>query len=258
MQRAKEAAPEPKAQRRAALRLIAQRGVVELQLLQRIPQVLERLPVRGVQPREDHELQWLVSRQRVDVRMLVQRHRVAHAAVAHFLEARRDVAHLSRAQLAHSGELGAKDPHLDGLRDRTRAQHADAVAALHHAVDDPHVGDHALVRVVVRVEDERPQRRPLLQLGRRHPLDDRRQQLVDAGPVLGRAEHQLLTVETKDLHHLVGHAFRLGGGQVDLVDNGDDVQIVAQRQVGVRQRLRLRPLRGVHHQQRPLAGRQRP
>ena len=43
-------------------------------------------------------------------------------------------------------------------------------------------------------------------------------------------------------------------GQVDLVDDRDDFQIVVQRQVGVGERLRLHALRGVHHQQRAFAG----
>ncbi len=47
-------------------------------------------------------------------------------------------------------------------------------------------------------------------------------------------------------------------GQVDLVDDRDDLEVVVDRQVGVGQRLRLHALRGVHEQQRALARRQRP
>ena len=38
---------------------------------------------------------------------------------------------------------------------------------------------------------------------------------------------------------------------------GNDLEVVIHRQVGVGQRLRLDALRGVHQQQRPLAGRER-
>ena len=48
---------------------------------------------------------------------------------------------------------------------------------------------------------------------------------------------------------LVGVGLR----QVDLVDDRDDLQVVLDRQVGVRERLRLEPLRGVHQQERALA-----
>ena len=53
------------------------------------------------------------------------------------------------------------------------------------------------------------------------------------------------------------HALRLGGGQVDLVDDGDKLQIVLVGQVDVGERLRLDALRGVHDQQRALAGGER-
>jgi hypothetical protein len=51
--------------------------------------------------------------------------------------------------------------------------------------------------------------------------------------------------------------FRVGGGQVDLVEHRDDRQVVLQRQVEVGQRLGLDALRGVDQQDRALAGLQR-
>ncbi len=52
---------------------------------------------------------------------------------------------------------------------------------------------------------------------------------------------------------LFANAFRLGRRQIDLVDHRNDFQIVVQRQVGIRQRLRFHALRRVHHQQRAFA-----
>ena len=50
----------------------------------------------------------------------------------------------------------------------------------------------------------------------------------------------------------------LRAGQIDLVDDRDDLEAVLDRQIGVGQRLRLDALRRVHQQQRALARRQRP
>ena len=52
---------------------------------------------------------------------------------------------------------------------------------------------------------------------------------------------------------LLANPLRLGRRQIDLVDHRNDFQIVMQRQVRVRQRLRLHALRRVHHQQRAFA-----
>ena len=49
----------------------------------------------------------------------------------------------------------------------------------------------------------------------------------------------------------------LGGGQVDLVDDGDDLEVVLDRQIGVGERLGLDALRRVHHEHRALAGGER-
>ena len=56
--------------------------------------------------------------------------------------------------------------------------------------------------------------------------------------------------------HLLG-ALDVGAGQVDLVDDGNDLQPVIDRDVGVGQRLRFDALRRVHHQQRAFARGQR-
>ena len=53
------------------------------------------------------------------------------------------------------------------------------------------------------------------------------------------------------------HALRIGRRKIDLVDDRDDRRACAQRQMIVRQRLRLDALRGVDHQQRAFARRER-
>ena len=85
-------------------------------------------------------------------------------------------------------------------------------------------------------------------------MHDRFQNLVDADALLGAAQHGVARVEPDHVLDLLADALRLGGGQVDLVDDRNDFQIVVQREVGVGQRLRLHALRGVDHQQRAFAG----
>ncbi len=60
-------------------------------------------------------------------------------------------------------------------------------------------------------------------------------------------------VEADDLLDLLPHAFGVGGGEVDLVDDGHDLVVVLDRLIDVGQRLRFHPLRRVDHQQRALA-----
>ena len=73
---------------------------------------------------------------------------------------------------------------------------------------------------------------------------------ADAQDLVGRdAEHLL------DLGRV---AVGIGGGQVDLVERGHDLEVVLERQVAVGQRLGLDALGGVDEQDHALARGQRP
>ena len=61
-----------------------------------------------------------------------------------------------------------------------------------------------------------------------------------------------MRAETDEVLNLLNGSFRLRAGQIDLVDDRDQLEIVFDRQVSIRQRLRLDALRSIHHQQRPF------
>ena len=85
-------------------------------------------------------------------------------------------------------------------------------------------------------------------------MHDGFQNVVDAGALLGAGQHGVAGVEADDGFDLLADALGFGGGQVDLVDDRDDLQVVMQRQVRVGERLRFHALGGVHHQQGAFAG----
>ena len=139
-----------------------------------------------------------------------------------------------------------------------RRHHEHLVAGGQPPVDDADVGDDAPVGVVDRVEDQRPRRRVGGALGRRHLRHDDVEQLAD--PLAGlRADPQHVGgVAADEVGELGGVLVRLRGRQVDLVEDRDDLQVVAQRQVEVRQRLRLDALGGVDEEYGALAGSEAP
>ena len=51
----------------------------------------------------------------------------------------------------------------------------------------------------------------------------------------------------------MGDTFGFGARQVDFVDDGEDLEVVFEREVDVRERLRLHALRRVHDEERALA-----
>mmetsp|Transcript_17679 Transcript_17679/g.46409 ORF Transcript_17679/g.46409 Transcript_17679/m.46409 type:complete len:358 (-) Transcript_17679:116-1189(-) len=194
-------------------------------------------------------------------RRLDDRHRVAHARVVDGLDRGHEVPDLARLEgpVRHGDALGHHDADLRDVVRLARGQELDLVALGDAGpVDHPKIRDHALVRVELRVEDEAPRRLLLVVARRRHALDDRVQHVADAQPALRGGQDRVRAVQADRRLDLLGDALRLRRGQVDLVEDGDDLEVVLERQVDVRERLGLDALGRVDDQQRALAGGERP
>ena len=122
------------------------------------------------------------------------------------------------------------------------------------AVDDSDVGDDAAVAVVDRVEDDRAGRGLRIADRRRHELDDRLEQLIDAEAGLGAHLEHVGRVAADDLGELGGVLLGLGRREVDLVEHRDDLQVVLEREIEVGQGLGLDALCGVDEQDGAFAG----
>ena len=127
------------------------------------------------------------------------------------------------------------------------------------AVDHAHEDDDAQIGVVPAVDEAGLQGRGAVAGGRGDALDQRLQHVLDPDAGLGAGEHGAAFLpragglDADDLLDLFGDLLGLGGGEVDLVDDGDDLMVVLDRLVDVGERLRLHPLRRIDHQQRTLA-----
>ena len=127
-------------------------------------------------------------------------------------------------------------------------------APVHH----PDVGDHAPVGVVDRIEDEGPGGAVRLAGRRRHLRHHGVQQFQHPLPGLGRHAQHVAGGAADDAGQLLRVQVRLGRGQVDLVQHGDQVQVSLEGQIQVGQRLGLDALGRVNQQDGALAGGQRP
>ena len=180
--------------------------------------------------------------------------RVAHPCVGDLLDAGGDEADLARPQLIDQERLRREHAHPVELVGSTGAHEADLLALAQGAVADPEQRHDTEIAVVPAVDDERLERRLGVALGRRQTLDDRLQHLVDADPGLGRDHQRVRGVEADNVLDLLPDAVGLGCRQVDLVQDGDDLEVGVDRLVGIGERLRLHALRGVDQQQGAFAG----
>jgi hypothetical protein len=258
VEQTEEAAAEAEAERGGRLGLVVERRVVERELLQRVPERLVLLRIGGVEPGEHHGLHVAIAGQQLGRAVVGIEDGVAHAGVAHVPEARDQVANLARleqvgrvlAQLEVADFVDVID--VVGVRPE-RDLHAFA----DHAVDHTDAGDAAAILVVVRVEDERPERRLFLAARRRHPVHDRLEQGGDAGPLLGGHGQDLFPLGADQVHDLLGPALGFGAGEVDLVEHREDFEPGVHGEEEIGEGLRLDALRGVDHEDRALACRER-
>ena len=121
------------------------------------------------------------------------------------------------------------------------------------AVKNAHENDNAAVAVILAVEDKSLERRVYVARRRRNVCDDILENGFDVYAVFRAYLRRVLRGDADYLLDLVLDALRVGGGKVDLVDNGQYLKVVIQREIGVRQCLRLDALRRVHDQHRAFA-----
>jgi len=115
-------------------------------------------------------------------------------------------------------------------------------------VKDADVQHHAFVVVVLAVKDQGAQLAHLLRGWRRQALNDAVEEFMDSLAGLGAHGQAVFSSQTKNLLNFHRHLVRIGSWQVDLIDDRNQREIVADREVCVGHGLRLHALRGVNHQ----------
>ena len=107
------------------------------------------------------------------------------------------------------------------------------------AVEYPDRRDDAPILVVVGVEDQRSKRLIWMCCWRRDPGDDCVQQLWHPFAGLCRDAEHLISGNAEHALDLSGIALGISCGKVDLVQRGDDLEVVLERERAVRERLCL-------------------
>ena len=257
VQHAEEAAAKTKAQRLRDLGFELQRGIIELELFERVAQGVVLAGLDRIEAGKHRGLDFLEAGQRILCRRRDVGDGVPHLRVLQFLHAGDDEAHLpGRKGVARRGTR-REHTQLVAVMRGIGGHHADAILHAQGAVDHAHEHHHADVVVEPRVDDQRLQRGVGIALGRRDAGDDGIDDLVQPQPRLGAGRNGLAGVDADHVLDLGPGIVRVGRGQVHLVQHGHDLDAEVDGGVAVGHRLRLHTLRGIDHQQRPLAGRER-
>ena len=257
MQQPQESAAETKSQRHGGLRLIVQGCIIELQLLQRIPQIRILCAVRRIHAAVDHGLNLLVSGQGLGAGTRIVRHCIPYLRILHILDGRHDISHHTRGQLlTREKRTRPEVSYFHHFFPCPRCHHPDHRALFYGSLHDTAEDYDSFIGIIDRIEDQRLQRSLRIPLGGRNLRHDLLQHLLDAYTVLGGDQRRVLSLQTDHVLDFLYNPLRLRAGQIDLIDDRKYIQVVIQRKIYIGQRLGLDPLRCIHHQNRPVAGRQ--
>ena len=174
-------------------------------------------------------------------------------AITNRLEAGGDVTDFARLQPIGGFHRRREDADLHRVGFGAGRHRLDLRLEIDHTIDYAHVGDDALVGVVVAIKDQGAQRRFGIAARRRRLRHDRFQQVIDADAFFRRYAQHLFRLATQDVHDLLGHLVRSGGSEIDLVEHRHDRQVGIDRQVQICQRLRLHALRRIDDEDRAFA-----
>ena len=167
-----------------------------------------------------------------------------------------DVSDLACPQRLGGRHVWADDADFDGVVCHTDAHHVKLLARFQLAVHHTDVRDDAAVGVVDGIEDECAGWRLGVAMWCGHVHDDGVEQIGDAfAGLAGHPEH-ILGLAPDEASDFLGVFVGFRAGQVNLVEYGDDGQVVVNRHIQVGQGLRFDALRGIHQQHRALTSRQ--
>src|SRR5690606_29417294 len=258
VEQAEEPATETEAQGLGRLGLEREGSVVQTQLLEGLPQLRVVFGVCRVEAAEHHGHRGLEPGDGSVGSALDTRDCVTDLRVRYVLDRGREPADVAGVQALRHQWLRGEHADVVDLEGLPRRHDLYLVALLDLTVEHADERDNALVGVVDRIEDERPQRAVRVALGRGKVRDDALEDRLYVLSRLGRYGYSLVGGYPYDLLQLLLGVVHVRCREVDLVDNRQHLEAVVDGEVRVLYRLRLDALSRVDHQQHAFAGPQRP
>ena len=183
---------------------------------------------------------------------------VAYLHLLRVLDAADDVAHVARRQFLTGYHVHLQHAHLVGIILHAGVEELHLVALTDAAVHYLEIGNDAAERVKHRVEYQSLQRSLCVTRRVRNALHHGIQDVLDALAGLTAGADDVLGVTTDEVDYLVFYFVGHGRRHVNLVDDGNNLQVIVYSQIEVRDGLCLYALCGIHHQQCAFAGSDRP
>src|SRR6185437_6106044 len=258
MQHAKKTTPEAESKRLGRFQLIGQGGVVQLQLVHTIAQLLEIVRIHGKDSGEYHGLHFLETLYHLRMRIISQRDRIPNLHFLGILDARNDIAHIARPHFASRVQRQFQHTHLVRPIRQTGRNEFDDIAFADASIEDTIIDDDTPERIENAVEDQRLEGSIRVTFWRGYARYDRFEDLRHPRAGTRAGQQDVFGFTPDKLDDLVPDLLDHRSVHVYLVDDRDDLQVVPDGQVQIGDGLCLNTLCRVNQKQRPLTGGQGP
>ena len=249
-----KAATKTKTQRLGSFQFEGQGSIVQLQFVHAVAQLFKLICIHREDSREHHRFHFLKTPDHFGMWVVGQGDGIPHFYFLRVFYTGDNISYIARLHFRAFGHLHFQDTHFIGFVFLARAYKFYFVAFFDRAIQDTVVDDDATKTIEHAVEDQRLQGCIGISFGGWYAGYDRVEYFVhtQAGTTAGMQD--LLALAADQVDDLVFHFFDHGAIHIDLVDHRDDLQVVVDGEVEVRNSLRLYPLGGIHQQQAAFAG----
>ncbi len=254
MQQTEKAAAKAEAERDGILGLETHGAVVQAEFFEGIAQQSVLVRFDWIETGKDHRLDGFESGEGLGRRVRRVGDGVAGAGFGNVLDVGVHESDFAGRKFLYGNGFGRLVAETFDLVLLPAGAELDLLAHRDDAVDYAGKDDDATIGVEPGVEDERAQGRGDIAARRRHAFHDGFERLVDAHALLGADEKSVTGVESDDFLDLGANALGLGGGQVDFINDGNNFEIMVEREVGIGEGLGLNALGGIDYEQCAFAG----
>ena len=255
MQHTQKAAAEAEAQRSRRFGLKDQRCIVQLEFFKRVTQIGVFGAVLGINTAVDHRLRGTVTGQRLSGGTGSLCDGIAYRGVLDGLDGGGKITDLTCAQFltgfyAQRTKIAALKHVVAGAG----CHHLDLHSGTYCAVHNTEIYDNTNVRIVLAVKNKSLERCVGVAVRCGYVCNNILKHSLNVDALLGGYLGSIHSGQTDNILHLLLGLLRVGGRQVDLIENGQYLQIVIKGKICIGQGLCLHALRRINYQNSTLAG----
>ena len=173
MKQSQKAAAESKAQSHRGFRLVKQGGIIELKLLQGIPQVIVFCPICRIQAAVNHRRYLFIAWKWGLAGIFTVCNCITHPGIPYIFDAGCNIAYHAGAELLTGNKLTcSKITHLNYIGLSSGCHHTDRGAFADSSLHNTAENNHTLIGIINGIKNQCLQRRFRIPLWRRYFMDN--------------------------------------------------------------------------------------